>query len=111
MVRWFRERAESDLGGERVSDPSSSSSRSRSCSSAEAIAVEAVAACFAIDAAQTHRVLTFPGNVSALTPAGSKFIKGALNAALVEAITPHVLVLRSHPYGKKVVLSSNNLKK
>ncbi|ONK69536.1 uncharacterized protein A4U43_C05F24010 [Asparagus officinalis] len=51
---------------------------------------------------------------SSLTPLKlievSRF-QGALNAALVEAIKPHVLVLRSHPYGKKVILSSNNLKK
>ncbi|KAF2286308.1 hypothetical protein GH714_013736 [Hevea brasiliensis] len=36
--------------------------------------------------------------------------KGALHAALVEAIRPHVPVLRTSPYGKKV-LSSNSLKK
>eukprot|EP00257_Ricinus_communis_P018636 XP_015577404.1 pumilio homolog 12 isoform X1 [Ricinus communis] len=36
--------------------------------------------------------------------------KGALHAALVEAIRPHVPVLRTSPYGKKV-LSSNFLKK
>ncbi|ONK58059.1 uncharacterized protein A4U43_C09F7690 [Asparagus officinalis] len=40
-----------------------------------------------------------------------KLCKGALNAALVEAIKPHVPVLWSHPYGKKVILSSSNLKK
>ncbi|XP_050220014.1 pumilio homolog 12 [Mercurialis annua] len=36
--------------------------------------------------------------------------KGALHAALIEAIRPHVPVLRTSPYGKKV-LSSNCLKK
>ncbi|THG13157.1 hypothetical protein TEA_029883 [Camellia sinensis var. sinensis] len=36
--------------------------------------------------------------------------KGSLHAALVEAIRPHVPVLRTSPYGKKV-LSSNGLKK
>ncbi|GAV78203.1 PUF domain-containing protein [Cephalotus follicularis] len=36
--------------------------------------------------------------------------KGALHAALVDAIRPHVPVLRTSPYGKKV-LSSNGLKK
>ncbi|KAL7203051.1 hypothetical protein ACSBR1_034488 [Camellia fascicularis] len=36
--------------------------------------------------------------------------KGNLHAALVEAIRPHVPVLRTSPYGKKV-LSSNGLKK
>ncbi|XP_044483099.1 pumilio homolog 12-like [Mangifera indica] len=36
--------------------------------------------------------------------------KGALHAALVDAIRPHVPVLRTSPYGKKV-LSSNSLKK
>ncbi|XP_031253123.1 pumilio homolog 12 [Pistacia vera] len=36
--------------------------------------------------------------------------KGTLHAALVDAIRPHVPVLRTSPYGKKV-LSSNSLKK
>ncbi|KAK3204858.1 hypothetical protein Dsin_018904 [Dipteronia sinensis] len=36
--------------------------------------------------------------------------KGALHAALVDAIRPHIPVLRTSPYGKKV-LSSNILKK
>ncbi|GAV86251.1 PUF domain-containing protein [Cephalotus follicularis] len=36
--------------------------------------------------------------------------KGALHTALVDAIRPHVPVLRTSPYGKKV-LSSNGLKK
>ncbi|GMP92167.1 hypothetical protein CsSME_00042506 [Camellia sinensis var. sinensis] len=36
--------------------------------------------------------------------------QGSLHAALVEAIRPHVPVLRTSPYGKKV-LSSNGLKK
>lgn len=36
--------------------------------------------------------------------------QGPINAALVEAIKPHVLMLRSHPFGKKV-LSSASLKK
>lgn len=39
-----------------------------------------------------------------------KQCKGPLNTALVEAIKPHVPMLRSHPYGKKV-LSSTSLKK
>uniref|UniRef100_A0A5B6YK23 PUM-HD domain-containing protein n=2 Tax=Davidia involucrata TaxID=16924 RepID=A0A5B6YK23_DAVIN len=42
--------------------------------------------------------------------AALNYSKGALHAALVEAIRPHVPVLRTSPYGKKV-LSSNILKK
>lgn len=36
--------------------------------------------------------------------------QGSLHAKLVDAIKPHVPVLRTSPYGKKV-LSSNSLKK
>ncbi|GKV21822.1 hypothetical protein SLEP1_g31764 [Rubroshorea leprosula] len=36
--------------------------------------------------------------------------KGAVHAALVDAIRPHIPILRTSPYGKKV-LSSNSLKK
>ncbi|KAF8035375.1 hypothetical protein BT93_C1411 [Corymbia citriodora subsp. variegata] len=37
--------------------------------------------------------------------------EGALEDALVEAIRPHIPVLRTSPYGKKVLSSSNRLKK
>ncbi|XP_030524202.1 pumilio homolog 12-like isoform X2 [Rhodamnia argentea] len=37
--------------------------------------------------------------------------EGALEDALVEAIRPHIPVLRTSPYGKKVLLSSNRLKR
>ncbi|XP_057955818.1 pumilio homolog 12 isoform X2 [Malania oleifera] len=42
--------------------------------------------------------------------AALNYSKGALHAALVEAIKPHVSVLRTSPYGKKV-LSSYSLRK